>query len=100
MMSFNKDDLIVERTEDIKYIARLTNYNKKYVFTRNFIHGTRVILHKQDNVIEVGMVDKKAEIKYFIIDTKDKTIQEVSYVDIKNMIEADKAGFAIKYLGY
>ncbi|EIQ4367049.1 hypothetical protein LU535_004560 [Salmonella enterica subsp. enterica serovar Braenderup] len=46
------------------------------------------------------MVDKKAEKKYFLIDTKDKTIQEVSYIDIKNMIEADRAGFAIKYLGY
>ncbi|THB82091.1 hypothetical protein E1N66_22825 [Pantoea allii] len=100
MLSFDKEVLIIERLEDVKYVARLTNYDNKYMFTREFINGKRLIPNKRLMVIEIGMVDKKAEKKYFMLDTKDKTIEELNYKEIKDMVKADRAGFAVNYLGW
>lgn len=100
MLTFNKDILTIERKENIKYVARLINYDNRFMFKREFINGTRFIPNKREVVIEVGMVDKKAEKRYFLLDNKDKTIEELTYKEIKDMVEADRAGFAIKYLGW
>lgn len=97
MINFKNDTLVINKTSDVKYVAQLSNFDRKFVFQRSFINSNEVKTHNNSLIIEFGMVDKKAEKRYFVVDSKEKTIVEKTYKEVKAMADADRADFGYKY---
>ncbi len=80
---------------EVKYIARFSNLDKKYIFKREWINGNIFNSVFKEYIIEIKMNDNTS--KYFKIKTDEKEITETTINDIKKELKKDNFEFCIKY---
>lgn len=82
---------------NVKYIAKLQNFNKKFIFEREFVNGFKYNLHKgQGAAFEFCF--KNGDKKYYLID-RDGCLSENTPDEIKKIIITDeqRINFTYKY---
>lgn len=80
MFTFKRNTVEFKRN-GVKYVAKISNLDKKYVFKRDFINGFSFDTHSNTFILEFAFTDGTK--KHFIIDSKKETVTEVSYEELK-----------------
>lgn len=93
-VKFESRKVVLEKSSEVKYIAKFAGFNKKYIFEREFVNSNDITTFDNSFILEV--VSKSKSKKIYIIDAKEKEVKEVSYEDIKIMAK-DKENFGYKY---
>lgn len=72
---------------DIKYVARIANFDKKYIFAREFINGFNLTLGGYKAIIE--LCNKNGNKEVYLIDTKEKTVTLTTMENLKKIKNKD-----------
>jgi len=94
LITLNRNKASFKRN-GVKFIAKLTNLDARYVFKREFINGFSKELYG-NCILEVAFTDNDDR-KYFAIDPWQDRVEEVDYERIKKDAKADPAEFCKKY---
>jgi len=95
-INFKERNIVLAKESNVKYIAKISNFDRKFVFGREFVNGDSIITHDNELILEAAPKDKKDAKKYYIVDTKIKTVKEATYEEVKKMA-VDKEAFATRF---
>ncbi len=73
----------VTKASDTKYMMNYNNFDKKFIFGKEFINKTTFRCTNKKAVIEIVAHDKSKEI--FIIDFTTKTVTQTTIEELKKM---------------